>query len=188
MTSRAWYVVAALLFVAGGAGAGWSLWTGIQGVGESIVRILVPGSGEVTLDQPGRYTIFDEKDPVTEGHSGAAPPFNGMTVTITDETDGATVPTRPPGTNMTYSVGGRTGVAVLAFDAAHPGRYRITAAYDNGRTMPKAVLSVDLGLFSRIFRTIGAAFAFGAGGGLSGLVILLVTVFSRQKLRRRAAG
>jgi hypothetical protein len=185
MRSRAWYVVAALLFVAGGAGAGWSLRSGLRGVAGSIVPILVPGSGEVTLDSAGRYTIFREG---LDGTFAPASPLGGLSVSITDESDGATVPTRPPSMNMSYSVRGRHGVAVLAFDAAHPGRYRLSAAYDDGRNMPKTVLSIDLGLFSRIARTIGMAFGLGAAGGVPALVILLVTAFSRQRQRRAASG
>jgi len=185
MTSRVWYVVVALLFAAGGAGAGWSLWTGMRGIAESIVPIVVPGTGEVALDRPGRYTIFQEN---LSGRPGAVSSLNGLTVTITDETDGSSVPTRPPSMNTTYTIGKRTGVSVLVFDAPHPGRYRLTAGYDNGRNLPKTVLSFDLGLFSRIFRTIGNAFAFGTAGGLPALVILLVTAFRRQKPRRPAVG
>ena len=187
MTSRGWYVVAVLLFLAGGAGAGWALWTGISGIGASLVRVTVPGSGEVALDQPGTYTIFHEKDAAIDGHFTSVASLAGMTVTVTEEASGTFIPVKSPAINSTYTVGGHSGESVLAFDVPHPGRYVVKAAYDDGRTAPKTVLAVDLGLFSRLFRTIGLALALGGIGSLAALAIFLVTFFQRRKMLRAGA-
>jgi hypothetical protein len=187
MTSRLWYVAAALLFLAGGAAAGWALWIGISGIDASLVRVTVPGSGDIQLDQPGHYTIFHETDSAIDGHFTSVPSLDGITITVTDEAGGASVPVKPATINSTYTVGGHSGKSVLSFDASHSGRYLLKAAYDDGRAAPRTVLAVDLGFFGRLFRTIGLAFALAGIGSLGALVIVLVTFFQRRKMRRAGA-
>jgi hypothetical protein len=187
MASRGWYVVAALLFIAGGVGAGWTLWSGLSDIGASIVRITVPGSGELTLDKPGSYTIYHEREGVTEGHVSAVESLAGMTVTVSDEATGAKLAVKMPSFTGSYTIDGHNGVSVLAFDAPQPGRYRLAGAYDNGRSDPKTVLAVDLGLFGRMFHSIITAFFLGGVGALSALVIVLVTFFQRRRMFRAGA-
>ena len=187
MTHRVWYLIAALVFVAGGIGAGWTVWSNVSQIGDAIVRFVVPGSGELVLNEPGTYSICHETDAVIDGRLTSVPTIAGLKVTVTDETSGAAIPVTEAKGSMSYTVGGHSGVAVLAFDAPHPGRYRFAAAYDNGRSEPKTVLTVDLGIFGRIFRTIGVAFGVGGVGAALALTIVLVTALRRQKMRRAAA-
>jgi hypothetical protein len=187
MASRGWYVVAVLLFIAGGVGAGWTLWSGLSDIGALIVRITVPGSGELTLDKPGNYTIYHERNGVTDGHVSAVESLAGMTVTVTNEATGAKLAVKTPSFTGSYTVNGHSGVSVLAFDAPQPGRYRLAGAYDDGKTEPKKVLAVDLGLLGRMFRMITTAFLVGGIGALSALVIVLVTFFQRRKMFRAGA-
>ena len=186
MTSRVWYVVAMLLFVGAGAGAAWALWSGIAGAGDSIVRIEVPGSGELTLDTPGTYTIYHEQEDVTDGHISVVQSLDGMTVTVTDESTGTKLYVNTPNMSSSYTVGGHKGVSVLAFNVTHPGRYRLAAANNNGRSGLKTTLAVDLGLFGRIFRTIGLTFGIGGLGALLALILVLVTFFRRRRMLRPA--
>jgi hypothetical protein len=187
MTSRGWYVVAALLFLAGGAGAAWVLWSGISGIGESFVRVTVPGSGDVQLDKPGTYTIFHETESAIDGHLTSVPSLDGITITVTDEAGGASIPVKPASINSTYTIDGHSGKSVLSFNAPHPGRYLLKAVYDDGRTAPKTVLAIDLGFFGRLFRTIGLTFALGGIGSLAALAIVLTTFFQRRKMLRAGA-
>ena len=187
MKSRGWYVVAALLFIGGGVGAGWTLWNGISDIGSSLVRIAVPGSGELTLDKSGTYTIYHEREGVADGHVSAVDSLNGMTVTVTDEGTGAKLAVKTPNFTGSYTINGHSGVSVLAFDVPRPGRYRLAGAYDNGKTDPKTLLAVNLGLFGRIFRTIITAICLGGAGALAALVIVLVTFFQRRRMIRATA-
>jgi hypothetical protein len=187
MTSRGWYVVAALLFIAGGVGAGLTLWDGISDSGASIVRVTVPGSGELTLDKPGNYTIYHEREGVTDGRVSAVESLAGMTVTVTSEATGAKLAVKTPNFIGSYTINGHNGVSVLAFDVPQPGRYRLAGAYDDGKSDPKTVLAVDLGLFGRMFRTITTAFFVGGVGALAALLIVLVTFFQRRKMVRAGA-
>jgi hypothetical protein len=67
MTSRFWYVVAALAFLAGGAGAGALLWAGLSGLDDGTTWIVVPGTSVLTLSEPGSYTIDHEPESVIDG-------------------------------------------------------------------------------------------------------------------------
>ena len=187
MTSRVWYAVAALLFIAGGVGAGWTLWSGISDLGASIVRVNVPGSGELTLDKPGNYTIYHEREGVAYGRVAAVESLAGLTVTVTNEATGAKLAVKTPNFTGSYTINGHGGVSVLAFDAPQPGRYRLVGAYDDGRAEPKTVLAVNLGVFGRMFRTITTAFFVGGVGALAALVIVLVTFFQRRRMARASA-
>ena len=187
MTSRAWYAVAALLFVVGMAGLGWVVWSGLSGIGDLIVRFVVPGSGELTLAEAGMYTIFHEEESVIDGRVYNVPTIDGLTVTVTEEADGATVPVRSPGVHMTYTIGGHSGVSVFAFEAVRPGRYRLTGAYDGGRTAPRTVLAVDLGFFRWLWRLLLMGILSIVLGALAAPAIAFTTYFTRRKMRRAAA-
>ncbi|HTQ32914.1 MAG TPA: hypothetical protein VMI30_01985 [Stellaceae bacterium] len=182
MTSRVWYVVAAVLFAAGGAGAGWTLWSGFSRLGASIERVVVPGSGELVLDKPGSYTIYHERSNLIDGRLTEVPTIAGMTVTIIDEEGGASIPVRKPSYSANYTMGGHSGVSVLAFDAPHPGRYRLTGTYDSGGKEPRTVLAVDLGLFGGAVRTVATAFGVAGAATLAALAIVLTTFFRRRKM------
>ena len=53
MTSRLWYVAAALLLVAGAAGAAMLVWKGLAGIDSGLIRVVAPGTHELTLSEPG---------------------------------------------------------------------------------------------------------------------------------------
>ena len=52
MISRIWYVVAALAFLAGGAGAGMVVWSGISALDQGMIRIVAPGTSVLALSDP----------------------------------------------------------------------------------------------------------------------------------------
>jgi hypothetical protein len=187
MPSRVWYVVAVAVLVLGVAGMGWALWSGLHDIGDLFVRFVVPGSGELTLTETGTYTIFHETESVIDGRVHNAPTIDGLAVTVTDEASGAAIPVKTPGIHSTYSLGGHSGVSVFAFDVARPGRYRLTGAYDSGRSDAKTVLAVDLGFFGRLWRTLLAGLASVMIGAVAAPAIGFTTYFRRRKMLRALA-
>jgi len=182
MTSRVGYYLAAVLLLAGLGGAGSLLWFGLSGIGDAIVRVDVPGSAELTLDVPGTYTIYHESESVIDGRVSSVPTIDGLAVTVIEEAGGAKIPVTAPGINSTYTIGGHSGVSVLAFDIARPGHYRLSAAYAGGRAEPRTVLAVDRGLFSHLLRTIFAAIGSVFAGFAAALALALTTYFRRRRL------
>ena len=188
MTSRIWYIVAVAVFLAGISAAGILAWSAYSNLDRSMDRVVVPGSKVLSLDEPGTYTIYHETHSVVDGRVYASETISGMRVHVTDEAGGAAIPVTTPTGTTRYSTSGHTGVSVLAFEIGRPGRYRIDAGYDGGRTEPAVVLAIGQlsvgGLVMTIFGAIGSAVA----GVIGGIVIALITYFTRDRARRRAAG
>ena len=66
---RKWYVVAALVFIAGMALFAVFLSARLAKLGDDFVRVTVPGQAELPLE-PGAYTIFHEQGSTTDGTDG----------------------------------------------------------------------------------------------------------------------
>jgi membrane associated rhomboid family serine protease len=140
----------------------------------------------LTLSEPGSYTIYHEPESVIDGKLYASQNIDGLRVAVAEE-GGEQVAVTTPTMTARYSIGGRSGVSVLAFEIARPGRSRLIAAYSGGRTEPAAVLTVGHGFFVKLLATILGAISAAAAGFVGGLVIALVTYFQRRRMRRAAA-
>jgi len=186
VTGRAGYFLAPVPVIAGIAVAGWLVWSAIDALQSAFTRFVAPGSVTLTLTEPGTYTIFHEPDSVIDGKLYAAPNVDGLQVTVNAEADPVPIPVAEPTVSSRYTIGGRTGRSVLAFDIARPGRYRLVAAYGGGRGEPQTVLAVGHGFFSRLLLTIGGAIAAVFTGAGLALALVLTTYFRRRRDRRRA--
>lgn len=67
MQSKAGYFLAPIPVILGLAIAGWLVWTEIAALQNALIRMVVPGTSVLTLDEPGTYTIFHEADSVVDG-------------------------------------------------------------------------------------------------------------------------
>jgi hypothetical protein len=184
MMSRIWYLVAFLVFGAGVAAAGWLLWSGLSGLGTALARVIVPGATVISLDNPGSYTIFHEAESVIDGRLYASHNIAGLQVKVTSETTGSAIPVTTPSSHASYSLGGHSGVSVLAFDIAEPGRYRLSGSYRDGRAEPRAVLAIGHGFVGRLLGTIFAALGAGFGGFVAAVAIAIVTFVKRRRMVR----
>jgi len=183
MKSRAGYFLAAILLLAGVGAAGWLGWSGFVALQDSLTRFVVPGATELTLANPGTYTIFHEAESVVDGRLYSAQGIPGLRVTVTAE-GGKSIPVVTPGMSSSYTIGGHSGVSMLSFDITQPGRYRLTAAYAGGQSEPQTVLAVGQSFLGRLLMTIfGAIGSVFAGFGLA-LALVLTTYFRRRRLRR----
>lgn len=186
MTSRLGYVLGVLFLLAGMSVAGWLVWSEIAALQNVMVRVIVPGSVELTLDQSGTYTIFHEADSVVDGKLYSAPTIAGLGVTVTGD-NGQQIAVTVPNISSSYTIGGHSGKSVFAFDIPAPGRYRLSAQYVNGRGEPQTVLAVSRGFFGRLVGTIfGAIASVFAGFGLA-LTLVLTTYFRRRRMLRAAS-
>lgn len=187
MTSRAWYAVAAVVFVASAVGALWILLAGIGGIGDSVVRVVVPGVATLNLDEAGSYTIFHESRSVIDGVIYTADNVNGLRVTLTAESSGKPVAITQPSMSSHYSISGHEGASILAFDIAEPGRYRLSAAYDGAASRGRTVLAIEHGFVAKLLRTIAGTVATGLLGLVAAVVIAAITFAKRRRLKRQAA-
>jgi hypothetical protein len=183
-----WYFVAVLIFLAGDVGAWYMFTVRLASVGDGVERFIVPGTVELTLNQPGTWTIYHEPSSAIDGKLYVSQNINGLRIGVVSVANGAPVKISPPFGGETYSMNGSDGVAVLAFDVASPGRYRLTAAYEGDKAEPKAVLTVANGLLHRMFSAIAGGISLGLGGFAIALAIIITTAVKRGKAVHPPAG
>ncbi len=181
--SRKGYVFAAAVLAAGVVGFALVLFLGLSGL--SMQRVVVPGSAELTLEEPGRYTIYHESRSVVDGRVYDVADVSGLTVELVSAETGESVPLDSPGANTTYELRGRSGRGVLTFEVDRPGAYRLSAEYPAGGG-PETVLAVGKGLGTRIAMTVAGVIAIGIGSFLLAAAIAVVTFVRRRRAIRAA--
>jgi hypothetical protein len=186
MPGRYWYVVAILIWLGGMAAAGLFLWSRLAGWEAGLTRVIVPGSAVLDLAETGSYTIFHESHGVIDGRIYAAENISGLRVQLRPEPSGEPVPLTKSGSSR-YSINEHRGYAVLAFELPAPGRYRLLAGYDDGRTEPKTVLAVGQGFVARLVTTILTCVAIGLGSAAAGIAIWIVVFLKRRRAKIAAA-
>jgi hypothetical protein len=176
-----WFAVAGGLALAGIVGGIALLWTGVTRVTDRVddfTRIAVPSSGEVSIDDPGGYSIYHEYfgagDDDDFGDSQATP---GVTVT---DPSGAEVALRSYTTSVTYDFGGHEGEGVFTFEAEEAGTYQVTTTGDSTST-----IAVGPGIGRGLVSSIVGGLAVGALGVIGGIVLAIVTGVRRSSSRRK---
>jgi hypothetical protein len=116
---RKGYVFAGAVLVIGAIGLTAILYLGLSGL--SMQRVVVPGSGELVLDEPGRYTIYHESRSVMDGRVYDVADVSGLTVELVSAETGESVPLDAPGANTTYELRGRSRRGVHNLEIERPG-------------------------------------------------------------------
>ena len=164
---------------------------GIAEMRDRLQRVVVPGTGTLTLDEPGTYTIYHEHQSAVGGRTYSNPPIlSGLTCTVTSKESGGPASLSEVTMSKTYTLGSRAGIAVWQFDVEKAGEYQLSATYAPGATGPPVVLAVGRRLFGWIAKKIlgliaGLVALFLLGGGA--LAIILVTYLKRRSARKRLA-
>jgi hypothetical protein len=181
--SRLWYFVIPLLPVAVIAVFGTFLFWHVKAIEDPWFRIVAPKALELSLSEPGRYTIFLENVSSVDGKVYVSQSISGLKITVTSVETGQPVALEA-NTGMSYSYSSHSGISIYDFDIETPGRYRFEAAYENGASEPEVVLAVGRGFFQWLFITIvaGLGLAFGGIASLAGAVFLLVFVRQKRKV------
>lgn len=149
--SRLWYLLAAVVFIAGFAGMGTVLFNSLASLGDGLVQIVVPGEKKLVLEA-GRHTIFHERQSTVDGRIFNVENIAGLGVDLTSAAGDPIA--LSPASAGTYQFGGRSGSAVLQFDIEQPGEYLLSAAYREGASGPQTVLAVGKGFVGGLVTTI----------------------------------
>jgi len=188
MPGRVWYWVAGIIGAMALTAFVAILFNGIAGMGDALQQMLGPGQIEITLEEPGTYTVFHEHESIFEGQYYSSPEIvSGLTVRVRSLDSSETIRVEAPNVNSNYAISGRSGVGIFEFNIVEPGRYRITAAYGNGQATPPVVLAIGhdfMGLMAIIFGAIGVMMV---GAGLV-IAIVVVTFVKREKALRAMQG
>jgi hypothetical protein len=183
--SRVGYFLAVIPLLGGATIAVWLALSGVFELENALTRIVVPGAVVLTFDQPGTYTVFHESESVVDGRVYVAQDIAGLRVTVTAEADGKPIPVVTPSGRTTYNFGGHSGVSMLSFDIASPGRYRVSADYAGKSDEPQTVLAIGRVSIGRIVRTIFAIIGAALVGFGLALALVLTTFFRRRRILER---
>jgi hypothetical protein len=183
MRNPLWFVVAGVIALAGLAAAALYVMPRIATIDQGTIRVVVPGNAAVTLDRPGRYTIFHELRSIVDGRAYDSRSVDGLRVALVAEAGGAPVALVKPNMSSEYEMGSRVGRSFLAFDIDQPGRFRLSASWPNGAAEPKLVLAVNQGLMGGMFKLVFGAIGIASMG--LGLAVLLILFVVQQRLKAR---
>jgi hypothetical protein len=185
MTGRRWYVVALVVFLVGAGVLGAFLWTRLGSLGEELRQMVAPGAADMLLAEPGTYTVFHETVSTFDGRIYRSGDIAGLVVAVRGG-GGGTLAVRPPAASMTYSLAGREGVAIAAFDVTEPGWHRITAATEGGRQLSPFVLALGRDFGTKLAGTVLGGLGILFGTLAVAVAIASVTYMHRRRLRRPA--
>jgi len=176
-----WYFGLAVLIIAVGLCIfAWSIFTSVSEIGSGLSQVVVPGSAELDLKEPGEYTIFYENQTSINGRLfSTGGQIAGLQIRVTEKATARELSTYSSG-SISYSFGGRTGRSVMAFRVERPGIYRIDAFYPGG-SGPEVVLAVGHRFAESMFSSIAIALAALFGSMAIGAIIIFVTYTRRKK-------
>ncbi len=184
--SRGYYGLAVVVVVAGFGLFGVTLWKGLSGMGTKLQQVVAPGRAEITLAEPGDYTIFYEHQSVMGNRvysTGDSVP--GLECMLVSKSSGSPVELRRSGVNSTYSFGGRSGKSVFDFHIDQPGVYEIASGYPEGHEGEEVVLAIGKGIATDILVTIFGGLAVVFGSIALAVAIAVITAVKRQNAQKR---
>ena len=185
--SRAYYALAAGVFVGGWVVFGIFLWKNLSGIADQLQQVIVPGKVELNLPSPGKYTIYHEYESVVGSKVySSRQSLSGLEVTLSSLATGDEVALSRSNVDSTYSMGGRSGKAVFDFTIDRPGAYELAARYPAGEEGPEVVLAVGQGFTGRILTTVFGALGIVFGAMVLAVAIALVTAIKRHNAAKRA--
>lgn len=185
--SRWYYGLAGLIFVGGWVAFGLLLFKNLSGLSEKLQQVVVPGSVELSLTKPGKYTIYYEHESVVGNRVySTGESVSGLECTVVSKASGTAIPVSRSTVSSTYSIGGRSGRSFLDFRIDTPGIYQLSANYAEGYEGPEVVLAVGQGFATGIVTTIFGALAIVFGSIGLAATIAAVTAYKRHQAAKRA--
>jgi hypothetical protein len=186
--SRGYYVLAGLVFVAGWVLFAWFLFKSLSGMGAKLQQVVVPGEKELTLREPGNYTIFYEYHSVIgDKVYSTEESLSGLACVLVSKAKNSEIALLPSSMNSTYEFGGRSGRSIFDFKIGQPGVYALSAGYPQGQQGPEVVLAVGKDFTTGLFATILGALALVFGSMGIAVAITLVTLLKRSKKKKLMA-
>jgi hypothetical protein len=154
---------------------------------EDMVQVIVPGEITLDVEEPGDFVIFYEPRSVVDGRTFATGELPGMTIQIVSDATGEPVEITEPSTNVSYSVGGRSGESIAVFSVDEPGDYTMRGIYPEGRTGDEVVLAVGSGSTGAVGAALLIA-GFGMVLLIAGIILAVRTYVRRRRARRQTDG
>jgi hypothetical protein len=182
------YLIALAIFVVGSLVAAllaYRFISGLLDLTDSLTYAVVPGTTDIELSEPGRYTIFYEHRSVVDGRVFDTPEtLPGLEIRLVSKETGVPVTLMAPGSDASYSIRGRSGRSVLSFRIDTPGTYTLTGEYAPGTQGPDAVVAVGKGFGRSLALGIGGAIASGGLFCLTTVAAIVIAAVTYVRSRR----
>ena len=159
------------------------------------IQVVVPGSSDITLSQPGKYTVFYEYQTMVGNRIySTGEDIPGIQVNLVSKESGDEIPLSSAFMNRTYTIGSRSGIGLFDFAIDQPGTYELSASYpavQGQQQSPEIVLAVIHSsavekLFGTIMGTVAGALAIVFIPFVAGVAIIIITFIKRRKASARA--
>ncbi len=179
--SKLMYVISGLIFIIGIISFVVVLVTGIlSSVNSFDNQVLVPGTRNIELKEPGDYNIYFEYRSIVDGRVFETSNINGLVCKLKNIDSGEYIRLENSTVNSSYSVNGREGRSLFSFTIDKAGTYEIDASYESGDG-EEAVLAIGKGFGVNLLSTIFICFAI-LFVTIAGAVILFVYTYKKRKL------
>jgi len=181
--SRVFFAVGALIMIAGFIVAGWMVFKEVSRVATWLTRVALPGSGELNLSEPGKYTVYYEHTTVLDGkpYSSIRSDPALLTYKLVRKETGAEVALTAPHSNEHYDLNTRSGQALMVFTIGEAGAYELSGHYPEGQAGPKIVLAVGKGIMKRLAMVVLPVLGLFVGSLLVGVGIIVLTANRRRR-------
>ncbi len=186
--SAKWFALPVLIIVIGAATFAFLLVSGLTGLTTGLTQVVVPGKADITLSEPGTYTIFHEYESAVGGKIySTAGDISGLECKIVSKKTGTEIPLSQGSMSMTYDLGSRCGRSILECEVAAPGIYELSAQYPEGQSGPDVVLAIGRDFKSKLMVTILGGIGSIFGSFIAAGIITVLIVLKRQKTTKRLA-
>ena len=199
--SRWFYVIGIIVLIAGPAISSAIVFSTVFSNIGSIteipsIQVVVPGSSDITLPQPGEYTIFYEYRSMVDNRIYSThQDIPGIIVNIISKDTRDEIPLSSPSTSSTYTIGGRSGIGLFDFAIDKPAIYELSASYpvakgqqvEQTQDIVLAVIhsSVMEHIFGSIMGTVAGAMAIVFVPFAGGVASIIIIFLKRRKARTR---
>src|SRR5208283_1139575 len=114
--SRWYYVLAGVVFVVGWVLFALFLFKTLSGMGAKLQQVAAPGETDLTLREPGNYTIFYEYHSVIgDKVYSTEESLSGLACVLVSKAKNSEIALSPSSMNSTYELGGRSGRSIFDF-------------------------------------------------------------------------
>ena len=154
------------------------------------IQVVVPGSSDITLSQPGKYTVFYEyRSMVGNRVYSTGETIPSIQVNLVSKDTGDEVPLSSTSVNRTYAIGSRSGVGLLDFVIDQPGTYELSAPYPPPQRQEIVLAIIHTSVIEKILSsirgTVTSAIAIMFIPFVVGVAIIIITFIKRRKARAR---
>ena len=175
-----YYALSVLILILGFAAFAGLLYSGISESASGLMQITAPGNADLNLSESGEYTIFYENNSYFDGKIySTGEEISGLEIRVREKATGLDLLVYPAKASYSYSLGGRSGRSILAFQAERSGVHQFNSSY-SGAAGPRVVLAIGKGMAEGLLFTIAISIAALLGSILLAAIVAYYT-FSRRK-------